>query len=121
MKLFKNPVFAVVLCLLIIICSTCLNARFKMEKRYDRLCDRLYDEVLDFADANGLSSLKSDAHAAAAAGDYHALISAYGAYSAQGFNDTEDVDDSIRDFNKFLRLTQHFPASLFVNWFDLSF
>ena len=55
MKLFKNPVFAVVLCLLLIVGSTCLNAKVTMVRRYDRLLSRLCDEVLDYADRSQAS------------------------------------------------------------------
>ena len=121
MKLFKNPVFAVVLCLLLIVGSTCLNARFKMEKKNDRLCGKLYEEIVEFADENGLGALKSDAHAAAAAGEYYSLITAYNAYSLGNYHDADDVDDAIRSYTRFLRSTHRFPASLFVELFDLSF
>ncbi|MBR0207520.1 MAG: hypothetical protein IJQ43_01325 [Oscillospiraceae bacterium] len=121
MKLFKNPVFAVVLCLLLILGSTCLNAKVKMENKYDRLGGRLYDEIVEFADENGLAELKTTAHAAASAGDYRALISAYDQYSLGNFRGSDDVDDDIRAITKFLRSTQRFPASVFVDLFDLSF
>ena len=122
MKLFKNPLFAIVLCLLLIVCSTCLNAKVKMEKRYDRICDRLYDEVLEFADENGLGELKTRAHEAAADGDYRALIASYSEFTAgQGYHDTDDVDDAIRAYTKFLRKTQQFPAGLFVDLLNISF
>ena len=121
MKLFKNPLFAIVLCLLIVVCSTCLSAGLKMEKRYDRVCDRLYEEVLEFADENNLGALKTEAHAAAAAGDYRSLISAYSAYSAGGYRDADDVDDAIRAYTKFLRKTQQFPASVFTDLLKIDF
>ena len=120
MKLFKNPLFAILLCLLLIIGSTCLNVRVKMEKRYDRVCDRLYDEIIEFADDNGLGELKTAAHAAAAAGDYRSMVSAYSVYSTQ-YKDTEDVDDAIRAYTKFLRSTQKFPASFFTDLLNISF
>ena len=121
MKLFRNPLFAVLFCLLLIVTSTCLNVKIKMEKRYDRVCDKLYEEVLEFADENGLGELKNEAHAAAAAGDYRGMISAYSAYSSAGFNDADDVDDAIRDYTKFLRKTQIFPASAFVDLLNITF
>ena len=122
MKLFKNPVFAVVLCLVLIVCSTCLNAKVKMEKRYDRLCDRLYDEVLEFADENGIDELKSRAREAASNGDYHALVAAFNELSSGSvLRDTDDVDDEIRSFSKFLRMTQQYPARFFVDLLNISF
>ena len=120
MKLFKSPFFAVVICLLLIVSSTCLNAKIKMEKRYNRVCDELYEEVLEFADENGLGELRSEAHTAAAAGDFRSLISSYSAYTA-GSHDTEDVDDAIRDYTSFLRKTQQFPASFFVDLLNITF
>ena len=120
MKLFKNPVFAFFFCLLLIVSSTCLSVKVKMERRYDKVCDELYEEVLEFADENGLGELKTEAHAAAAAGGYRALISAYSAYSS-GYNGTDDVDDAIRDYTKFLRKTQQFPASYFTELLNITF
>ncbi len=122
MKLFKNPVFAIVFCLLLIFCSTCLNARVKMEKRYDKLCDRLCDEVLEYAEDNRIDELKSRARDASATGDYRGLISSFDELSAgRKFDDTDDVDDAIRDFNKFLRKTQQFPAKVFVDLLNITF
>ena len=122
MKLFKNPVFAIVLCLLLIFCSTCLNAKVKMEKRYDRICDRLYDEVLEYAEGNRIDELKSHARDASATGDYRALIASFDELSAgRKFDDTDDVDDAIRDYNKFLRKTQQFPAKVFVDLLNITF
>lgn len=122
MKLFKNPVFAIVLCLLLIFCSTCLNAKVKMEKRYDKLCDRLCDEVLEYAEDNRIDELKSRARDASATGDYRGLISSFDELSAgRKFDDTDDVDDAIREYNKFLRKTQHFPAKVFVDLLNITF
>ncbi len=122
MKLFKNPVFAVFLCLLLIVGSTCLNARVKMEKRYDRLFDELCEEVLEYADDNGIDELKIRAREASAGGDYSSLIAAFSELSAgQKFSDSSDVDEAIRDFNKFLRKTQHFPAKMFVELLNINF
>ena len=120
MKLFKNPFFAVVFCLLLIVTSTCLSVKVKMERRYDRVCDKLYEEVLEFADDNGLGQLRSEAHAAAASGDYRSLIESYSAYAAE-HHDTDDVDDAIRDYTRFLRKTQQFPASAFVDLLNITF
>lgn len=122
MKLFKNPLFALVLCLLIVVCSTCLNAKIKMENRYDRICDKLYDEVLEYADDNGIDDLKVRAREAAASGDYRGLISSFNELSAgRLFSDTDDVDDAIKAFSKFFRDTQKFPATVFVDLWNLSF
>ena len=121
MKLFKNPLFALLLCLLVIVCSTCLNVKIKMEKRYDRVCDKLYEEVLEFAEENGLGELKTKAHTAAAAGDYRSLIAAYSEYSLGNYHDADDVDDAIRDYTKFLRKSQQFPASVFTDLLHIKF
>ena len=120
MKLFKNPVFAVVLCLLMIVSSFFLTG-LKMEKKYDRLCGELYEEIIDFSSENGLGSLKNDAHAAAASGDYRSLISTYNEYAMGNYRDSDDVEDAIRSITRFLRNSQRFPASLYVNLFDLTF
>ena len=122
MKLFKNPVFAVILCLLLIFCSTCLSVKVKMEKRYDKICDNLYDEILEYAEDNRIDELKSQAHDASATGDYRGLIAAFDELSAgRKFDDTDDVDDAIRDYNKFLRKTQQFPAKVFVDLLNITF
>ena len=122
MKLFKNPVFAVFFCLLLIFCSTCLSVKVKMEKRYDKICDNLYDEILEYAEDNRIDELKSRARDASATGDYRGLISSFDELSAgRKFDDTDDVDDAIRDFNKFLRKTQHFPAKVFVDLLNITF
>ena len=84
MKLFKNPVFAVVFCLLLIILSTCLNAKIGLEKRYDRVCDEVYEEIDEFAEKNGLTDLRSQARATLISGDYNALIHNYQASVVSG-------------------------------------
>ena len=122
MKLFKNPVFAIVFCLLLIFSSTCLSVKVKMEKRYDKICDNLYDEILEYAEDNRIDELKSQTHDASATGDYRGLIAAFDELSAgRKFDDTDDVDDAIRDYNKFLRKTQQFPAKVFVDLLNITF
>ncbi len=122
MKLFKKPFFAVVLCLLLIVGATCLNVKVKMEKRYDRICDRLYGEVLEYAEQNGYGELKALAHEAAASGDYRALIAAFSVYSSGPvYSGADDVDDEIRSYTKFLRSTQQFPARIFVDLLKIEF
>ncbi len=122
MKLFKNPVFAVVLCLLLIFCSTCLNAKVRMEKRYDKICDNLYDEILEYAEDNRIDELKSQAHNASATGDYRGLIASFDELSAgRKFDDTDDVNDALRDYNTFLRNTRQFPEKVFVDLLNITF
>ena len=114
MKLFKNPVFAVVFCLLLIILSTCLNAKIGLEKRYDRVCDEVYEEIDEFAEKNGLTDLRSQARATLISGDYNALIHNYQAsvVSGEKYKDLDDVDEAIRDYNK---------ASYFVELLHITF
>ena len=123
MKLFKNPVFAVVFCLLLIILSTCLNAKIGLEKRYDRVSDEVYEEIDEFAEKNGLTDLRSQARATLISGDYNALIHNYQAsvVSGEKYKDLDDVDEAIRDYNKFLRKTTRFPASYFVELLHITF
>ena len=123
MKLFKNPVFAVVFCALIVILSTCLNVKIKMERKYDRVCDEVYEEIDEFAEENGLSELRTQARATLSTGDFDALISSYQAVVASGTNlsDVDDVDDAIRDYNNLLRKTTRFPASYFVELLHITF
>lgn len=123
MKLFKSPVFAFFLCLLIVFGSTCLSAKMKMEKKYDKLCDRLFEEVLEYADDNGIDELKVHARNAAASGDYQSLIASFSELSAgRKFSDTDDVDRAILKYNGFLNKTiQRFPARAFVDLWKMSF
>ena len=123
MKLFKNPVFAVIFCALVIILSTCLNAKIKMEKKYDSVCDEVYEEIDEFAEKNGLSELRIQARTTLLNGDYDALIESYQAVVASGENlsHADDVDDAIRDYNRFLRQTTRFPTSYFVELLHITF
>ena len=122
MKLFKSPVFALVFCLLLIVCSTSVSVKVKMEKRYDELCDELYEEILDFADENGLGELKSRAYAAHVERDCSGMISAYNELSAgKYYDDADDVYDAIRDYTKFQRKIQKFPAKVFVDLLHITF
>ena len=122
MKLFKSPVFALVFCLLLIVCSTSVSVKVKMEKRYDGICDELYEEILDFADENGLGELKSRAYAAHVERDCSGMISAYNELSAgKYYDDADDVYDAIRDYTKFQRQIQKFPASFFIDLLHITF
>ena len=49
MKALKNPLIALILCAAIILTSTCLNAKIGLEKRYDKICDRIYSEILEYS------------------------------------------------------------------------
>ena len=123
MKLFKNPVFAVIFCALVIILSTCLNAKIKMEKKYDSVCDEVYEEIDEFAEKNGLSELRIQARTTLLNGDYNALIESYESVVASGehFSHVDDVDDAIRHYNSFIRKTTRFPASYFVELLHITF
>ena len=123
MKLFKNPVFAVLLCLVIVLGSTCLSAGGKMKSRHQKLCDELCEEVLSFADKNSLPALKTPAQATFVSGDCEALIGAYqdALGESRKFKDADDVDEAIRDYNLFLRKTQRFPASFFLDLLNIRF
>ena len=95
MKLFKNPVFAVFFCAFVIILSTCLNAKIKMEKKYDRVCDEVYEEIDEFAEENGLNDLRIQARTTLLNGDYNALIESYqtSVVSGEKYKDLDDVDE----------------------------
>ena len=123
MKLFKNPVFAVIFCALVIVLSTCLNAKIKMEKKYDRVCDKVYEEIDEFAEKNGLSELRIQARTTLLSGDYDSLIKSYQSVVASGekLSHVDDVDDAIRSYSKFLRKTTQFPASYFVELLHITF
>ena len=123
MKLFKNPVFAVFFCSLLIILSTCLNAKIKMEKKYDRVCDNVYEEIDEFAEKNDLIELRMQARTTLLNGDYDTLIADYQSIVASGakLSDVDDVDDAIRSYNKFLRKATRFPASYFVELLHITF
>ena len=123
MKLFKNPVFSVVFCAFLIVLSTCLNAKIKMEKRYDRVCDEVFEEIDEFAEKNDLTELRVQARGTLLSGDYDSLIKSYQAVVASGakLSHVDDVDDAIRSYNKFLRKTTRFPASYFVELLHITF
>lgn len=123
MKLLKNPVVALLLCLVLIAGSTCLNAKSKMESRYERVCDRLCREVLEFAEDNGLDELQAKARQARVNGDYRALIAGFNeALSANsGCKHADDVDDAVLSYTKFLKSTESFPASFFVDMLNIRF
>ena len=71
---------------------------------------------------NRIDELKSRARDASATGDYRGLIAAFDELSAgRKFDDTDDVDDAIRDYNKFLRKTRQFPAKVFVDLLHITF
>lgn len=119
MKLLKNPVVALLLCLALIFSSTCLNAKIGLEKKYDRVCDELCEEMVEYADKNKLDTLRAQALTSVTTGNYSALISSYNEVS--GLKGTDDVNDAIRDYNKFLRKTTRFPAKMFVDFLNIQF
>ena len=123
MKLLKNPAVALLLCLALILGSTCLNAKAKMEKRYERVCGKLCEEVLEFAEKNDLDELQAKARLTRVNGDYRALIAGFNeALSANGgYKHADDVDDAILAYTKFLKSTERFPASFFVQNLHIHF
>ena len=123
MKLLKKPVFAVFLCLVIVIGSTLLSGGGKLQHRYNKVCDNLCDEIAEFADENHLPSLKVKAQTALLNGDYQQLISAYQTEldSLNKYEDADDVDDAIKDYTLFVRKLTSFPARSFAQLLNLSF
>ncbi len=125
MKLFRNPVFAVVFCLVIIISSTVFGSVSKLERKYQSVCDNLCDAMIDYAAQSGDGELSSMAHSArgeakASIKDMHGLILQYedSLPGNSGF-DTKSVDKAIKSFNGFLDKLDRFPAALYYNYLHL--
>ncbi len=123
MKLFKNPLFAVVFCLLIVVVSSLINAEVGLGKKNERLGNQLCREVIEFAGENGLDSLQAEARGTMMSGDYRSLIASFSEAVAglNDYDDVDDVDDAILRYTRFLRSTEKFPAKLFVRVLNMSF
>lgn len=118
MKVLKNPVVAIILCLAIMIASTCINAKVGLEKKYDRICGNLTQSIIDFADANDLTELESKARSAKLDGDYAGLIEIYNASSAAH---SSAVDSAVDRYAAFFRSLQRFPARQLVGLLGIGF
>lgn len=111
MKLFKNPVFAIVFCLVLILVSTLVSSKSKMEKRYDRVCSQLSENVLDFANEKGLDELAVKARTVSIDQGYDDLIEMFNEKSAgYGKDDTASVDKAIAKYIAFMKDLDRFPA-----------
>ncbi len=123
MKLLKNPLVALLLCLAIIVCSTCVSVKVKMVNKNDRICAKLCDEVLEFAEKNDLDGLQAKARITMVNGDYRSLIASFNETLSDGgdYKRVDDVDDAIRDYTKFLKTTEKFPASFFAEKLNIRF
>ena len=122
MKLFKNPVFAVVFCLLLIVGSTCWNFNKKMKEEYKEACNDLRNKVIDFAETNGLKDLESTARASLISGDYESMIDEYNINAVDyGKSETAAVDKAINNYISFLQKTDKFPVKQFISLFNISF
>ena len=125
MKLFKNPVFAVCLCLILIIGSTILSSGLKLQRRYQRTCNNLCYAMEDFASRNGLSELESSArddlnYTTSRIKDMHMLVLSYNSISS-GYEKSEkkDVEKAIKKYNSLWDTLDRFPASFYANLLDL--
>ena len=126
MKLLKNPVFIGFLCVAVVIASTLLTSKRGLEKQCDRAGLYLCESMIDFASANGRGELESSARACMAhlsgnrLSDYDALILQY-TDAAVGLDkeQTYTVDQAIKAYGRFVRMTERFPASVYVSLFDL--
>ena len=126
MKLFKNPVFAVLFCLVLILAATFFSSRIKLERKYQSVCDDLCGAMVDFARENDLGELAETARDAGrkTSGrllDAAALIRQYDELGA-GFskNDTKAVEKAIRSYNSFQKLLTRFPASYYAEILKLN-
>ncbi len=126
MKLLKNPVFIGILCVIVVIASTLLTSRRGLEKQCDHAGEYLCDSIIDFASENGSAALEANARACLAhlsanrLSDYDALILQY-TDAAVGLDkeQTYAVDQAIKAYSRFVRMTERFPASVYVSLFDL--
>ena len=126
MKLFKNPVFAVLFCLVLILAATFFSSRSKLESRYQNVCDELCGAMIDFGRENDLGEL---AEAARNAGyrtsgrltDAAVLIRQYDELSS-GFSksDTKAVEKAIKNYDSFQKLLVRFPASFYADLLKLN-
>ena len=121
MRSFGKTVLILLVCLALILVSTCINVKAGLEKKYDRVCDALISAVIDFADNNGLSELESKARSAEIDGDYSGLIEMYNSMSVSGFASRDSVDKAVRGYNDFLRMLQRFPAKQLSSLVNFSF
>ena len=122
MKALKNPLIALILCAAIILTSTCLNAKIGLEKRYDKICDRVYSEILEFAGKNNLPDLELRARAALAGGDCSQLIEEFN-INAVGFDkkETASVDKAVKAYASFMRDIGKFPAKQLISLLHITF
>ena len=115
MKLFKNRFFAIVFCFVLILASTLISSKSKMENRYDRVCSQLSESILDFASENGLDTLAVKARSVIIDHDYDGLISMYFAQSiGYNGNDTSKVQKAMDNYTGFLESFDRFPAKQFA-------
>lgn len=125
MKLLKNPVFAVCLCVLVVVCSTFLSSSMKLNKRYQSTCNSLCYAMSDFASRNGLDDLSHWAIEGLDASSYRikdmdGLIIEYNKVSsAYDKNEKKDVEKAIKSFRTMEECLYSFPASFFVDLLDL--
>lgn len=127
MKLFKNLIFAVLLCLVLIVSSTLLNVEIKLPKAYENVCDDLCDKIIDFSSRKALPDLEYHARslrdsASASRAEYDGLIDEYNS-SAVGYSksDTNAAEKAIRNYRSFISKLSRFPAAPFAELLNLSF
>ena len=122
MKAFKKPLVALILCIAVILISTCLNVRIGLDKKYDKVCDRLYSSVLEFASDNGMKDLEIQARTSLSSGNYSSLIDEFNIF-AVGYDqsETSSVDKAIKAYSSFMHSIKKFPAKQFISLLNISF
>lgn len=126
MSMLKKPAVAFLLSLLIVLLSTFISAKVRLERNYDQVCETLCDQVLSFAEKNELISLEAAARSTLShqntnsRTDYDGLILSY-TELASGFpkEDTRSVDQAIKSYTHFFQGTERFPANLFVRLLNI--
>lgn len=121
MKVLKKPVVAILLCLAVILVSTCINTRVGLEKKYDRVCGDLTQSIISFAAMNDLEELELKARSAMLDGDYSALIDMYNRFVSAGYIGRSSADKAVDVYAAFFRMLQRFPTRQLAGLLGISF
>lgn len=124
MKLLKNPLFAILICLLLIVSSTCISSVVGLNREYNRVSGALCEALVDFATREKLGELEQHARAVrtdpgADKDDFDALIAEYNAVASNYSKyKTAAVEKAIEKYSGYFKTLNTFPAKLFVRFLD---
>ena len=113
MKLFKNPVFALFLAVVIVIGSTLLSTHIKLGRKADAVSDLLFEGVED-AD-NGYTRPAIAKHLENLCGCADGLVTLARNYEI----DTQDVEDASTWLKNALRYSKHDASLIHWNYAEL--